>query len=147
MCGASNETVETARPLCACLDRLKTLLLLHIPAQSNRRCSSCTSTSALWLSSCACSVALNAQVQVTHSCMSAKPSLANVHVSGLAICSLSRGNALFFSGLMSSLSSIVSATSLCSTLPKARGTNAFAQGDASSMAFECSSVVIAKCAE
>ncbi|CAE6926039.1 UBP8 [Symbiodinium natans] len=36
----------------------------------------------------------------------------------LAICSLSRGNALFFSGLMSSLSSIVSATSLCSTLPK-----------------------------
>ncbi|CAE7839767.1 SWEET7B [Symbiodinium sp. CCMP2592] len=36
----------------------------------------------------------------------------------LAICSLTRGNALFFSGLMSSLSSIVSATSLCSTLPK-----------------------------
>ncbi|CAE7683563.1 SWEET7B [Symbiodinium sp. CCMP2456] len=36
----------------------------------------------------------------------------------VAICSLTRGNALFFSGLMSSLSSIVSATSLCSTLPK-----------------------------
>jgi len=36
----------------------------------------------------------------------------------LAICSLSRGNALFFSGLMSSLSSIVGAMSLCSTLPK-----------------------------
>ena len=82
----------------------------------HRPCNNFICTFAPWESLSAFSVASNAVAVIFQGGWYATTRHA---ISGLAICSLTRGNALFFSGLMSSLSSIVSATSLCSTLPKA----------------------------